>query len=157
MKKILITIVMLTTILSVVNGQAGGDYDYHDYKSSNQTSTKDGSKYKTFGTIWFISSASMGVIMTTFGAIYGIYDMMWSGVGITGLGLIVSIPCWIVGAREKKNKPSTTYVPLINWDIHIKDNLTLSTNINIMNYPNVNPQILKESSQCFGIGLNLSF
>lgn len=161
MKQIITIIVLMMVFATSAKAQIIGATSESQSPRQNTYSKTDlykkGQRNIKTGNIIFLSCVGVGTIIGVGRAFEG-YTIGLLGGPLYGVaaGGIIAAPFWITGVVRKNKAQNMTYVPLLQQDIPINDNLTFTPSIGITNYHGVIPEAnrLYGNGLSFGVSLN---
>lgn len=163
MKQIITIITLMMVFATSAKAQIIGATSESQSPQQNTYSSTDlfqkGQRNIKTGNIIFLTGAGIG---TTVGVVlfasYGHPEYLLMGAFYgTVMGGIVASPFWITGLVRKHNAKNMAYVPLLQQDIPINDNLTFTPSIGITNYHGLSPTTNSLQSNALSVGFSLNF
>lgn len=164
MKKLITLFALLTLFAIGAQAQIVGANEGSKVSNQNTYSISDlykkGQRNIKTGNIIFLSGVGVGLIV-------GVVDVVFLGDYWLGLpysigggalyGGIVAAPFWITGLVRKSKAKNMAYVPLLQQDIPINDNLTFTPSIGITNYHGLSPEMNRLQTNALSVGFSLNF
>lgn len=164
MKKLITLFALLT--LFAIGAQAQMVGANEGSKGSNQNTYSNSDLYQQgqrnikTGNIIFLSATGVGITagIIILGVI-GAEEYVFLAGPVFGvvIGGAVAAPFWITGANRKKRAKNMAYVPLLQQDIPINDNLTFTPSIGITNYQGLSPEMNRLQTNALSVGFSLNF
>ncbi len=161
MKRIISLFAMLTLFAIGAKAQMVGANEGSNVTNQNTYSNSDlyqqGQRNIKTGNIILLSGVGAGTvigIVMTFVEDPSALFLIPIGAGIGG---VIATPFWITGAVRKNRAKNMAYVPLLQHDIPINDNLTFTPSIGISNYHGLSPATNSLQTNALSLGFSLNF
>ena len=126
--------------------------------SSSDLYAKGQRNIKTGNIIFFTGVGAWTTLGIILAIVEGDGTALWetSLLGIATGGVIAS-PFWITGLVRKNKAKNMAYMPVLQQDIPINDNLTFTPSIGITNYHGLSPTTNSLQSNALSVGFSLNF
>ena len=162
MKRIITLFALLTMFAFGAQAQFVGANEGSNVSNQNTYSNADlykkGQQRIKTGTIVFLGTAGTSALVTGI-LLISRYDPDYFIPVIIGvpIGALAATPFWISGHKMKRNAGYSSYVPIIQQDIPINDNLTFTPSIGITNYHVLSSETNSLQSNALSLGFSLNF